>query len=119
MNMQVWQHMPESSKSIVERAKQLLNGWTAANSCRLRINSTVYAADTHTVNSLAGSSSAEMQQGQFRWQKPSRGRFKCNVDASFSAHLNVVGYGMCIRDKVGNFVKARTMWSSPVCIRYR
>jgi hypothetical protein len=58
-----------------------------------------------------------MQQGQFRWQKPSRGSFKCNVDASFSAHLNVVGYGMRIRDEVGNFVKARTMWSSPrVCV---
>jgi len=69
-----------------------------------------------TVNSLAGSSSAEMQQGQFRRQKPSRGSFKCNVDASFSAHLNVVGYGMCIRDEVGNFVKERTMSSSPVCV---
>jgi ribonuclease HI len=82
----------------------------------LQINSTVYAADTHTVNSLAGSSSAEMQQDQFRWQKPSRGRFKCNVDASFSTNLNVVGYGMCIRDEDGNFVKARTMWSSPMCV---
>jgi len=36
-----------------------------------------------------------------------------NVDASFSAHLNVV---VCIRDEVGNFVKARTMWSSPTCV---
>lgn len=45
-----------------------------------------------------------------------RGRFKCNVDASFSVHLNVVGYGMCIRDNRGNFVKVRTMWSSPVCV---
>jgi len=27
----------------------------------------------------------------------------------FSAHSNVVGYGMCIPDEVGNFVKARTM----------
>jgi hypothetical protein len=57
-----------------------------------------------------------VQQGQVWWQKPSRGRLKYNVDASFSVHLNVVGYGMCIQDDVGNFVKTRTMWSSPVCV---
>ena len=115
-NIQVWQNMPESSQSIVERAHQLLHGWTAANSCRNGFDRSVIGAETHTVNTISGSSCTRVQQDQFWWQKPTRGRFKCNVDASFSVHLNVVGYGMCIRDDRGNFVKARTMWSSPVCV---
>ncbi|XP_024634702.1 uncharacterized protein [Medicago truncatula] len=48
------------------------------------------------------------------WEKPSPGRFKCNVDASFSTTLNKVGFGACIRDAEGNFVIARTAWTTPL-----
>jgi hypothetical protein len=30
------------------------------------------------------------------WQKPETGRYKCNIDVSFSDHRNRVGFGMCI-----------------------
>lgn len=43
------------------------------------------------------------------------GRLKCNIDASFSEALNCVGFGFCIRNEFGEFIRARTMWSNPVC----
>ncbi|MCI38220.1 cytochrome P450, partial [Trifolium medium] len=49
------------------------------------------------------------------WQKPETGRYKCNVDASFSAHRNHVGFGMCIRDDEDRFMLAKSLWSSPMC----
>jgi hypothetical protein len=50
-----------------------------------------------------------------RWKKPMCGRLKCNVDASFSSSTNKVGVGMCIRDEDGCFVRAKTMWHTPLC----
>jgi len=44
-----------------------------------------------------------------KWQRPSRGRLKCNIDASFSIPQNGTGIGLCIRDDEGNFVLAKTM----------
>ncbi|XP_045831441.1 uncharacterized protein LOC123922796 [Trifolium pratense] len=49
-----------------------------------------------------------------RWQKPHTGRYKCNIDASFSVRQNKVGIGMCIRDDQGQFVLAKTEWMSPI-----
>ncbi|KEH17434.1 hypothetical protein MTR_0015s0120 [Medicago truncatula] len=43
------------------------------------------------------------------------GRFKCNIDASFSRHLNKIGIDICIRDDSGTFVLAKTEWISPLC----
>jgi hypothetical protein len=50
-----------------------------------------------------------------RWKKPTPGRYKCNIDASFSTSLNRVGLGMCLRDDDGAFVLARTEWFAPLC----
>jgi len=43
-----------------------------------------------------------------KWTKPTAGRFKCNIDASFSQHTNKVGIGVCLRDDSGPFVLAKT-----------
>ncbi|KEH29633.1 hypothetical protein MTR_4g046657 [Medicago truncatula] len=49
--------------------------------------------------------------GVLHWQKPSLGRYNCNVDdASFSHALNRVGLGMYIRDEEGRLVLANTEW---------
>lgn len=45
------------------------------------------------------------------------GRFKCNIDAFFSASTNRLGIGMCILDKEGRFV-SKTMWFISVCLVY-
>ncbi|PNX70857.1 cytochrome p450, partial [Trifolium pratense] len=50
-----------------------------------------------------------------KWEKPARGRYKCNIDASFSSQLSRVGIDMCIRDDEGRFVLAKTIWKSPIC----
>jgi len=49
-----------------------------------------------------------------KWTKPSLDRYKCNVDASFSEPLDMVGIGICIRDEEGAFVLAWTEWFSPI-----
>jgi len=43
------------------------------------------------------------------------GRDDCNIDASFSRHLNKVGIGICLRDDIGTFVLAKTDWFSSIC----
>ncbi|AES76675.1 hypothetical protein MTR_6g084160 [Medicago truncatula] len=35
------------------------------------------------------------------WEKPARGWYKCNIDASFSSYMNKVGIGMCFHVDVG------------------
>lgn len=55
------------------------------------------------------------QHGNSCWTKPNAGRYKCNIDASFSKHLNKVGLGMFIRDEHGTFVLAKTDWFSSIC----
>jgi hypothetical protein len=57
----------------------------------------------------AGSSST----GQSRWQPPSLGRVKCNVDAAFSDQFNKTGIIICIRDKEGTFILAQSIHISP------
>jgi len=39
----------------------------------------------------------------------------CCVEASFSTSANKLGIGMCIRNEEGCFLRAKTMWFSPVC----
>ena len=55
-----------------------------------------------------------MQSEIVKWTKPSGGRLKCNVDASFSNSLNRTEIGVCIRDSEGNFVIAKTAWITPI-----
>jgi len=48
------------------------------------------------------------------WMKPTYGRYKCNIDASFSSSLNMVGIRICLRDDMGEFVCAKTDCFSPL-----
>jgi hypothetical protein len=50
----------------------------------------------------------QQQPVESKWIKPSLGRYKCNIDASFSPSLNKVGMCICIRDEIGSFVLAKT-----------
>jgi hypothetical protein len=64
---------------------------------------------------LATPHQEQSKQEMIIWEKPARGRYKCNIDASFSSSLNRVGIGICIRDNAGDFVLMRTDWFSPLC----
>jgi len=94
----------ETPQQVYERATHMLADWNLAQEAR---------------KSIAGHDSNGASRPRViipeRWTKPAPGRFKCNVDASFSTELNRVGIGMCIRDAAGDYVLARTTWFTPVC----
>ncbi|KAK2355577.1 hypothetical protein QL285_092977 [Trifolium repens] len=87
-NNKVWNNIVDSDQAVIERANHLITGWRNAQKLR----------------NLANTAPTDPQQTV--WVKPNSGRYKCNVDASFSFNLNKVGLGMCIRDDHGRFVAA-------------
>ena len=106
-NLKLWQQVSYSNITILERAKHLLQGWRTANHRQNLVR--------HDITSDNPSTSHQERDGNVRWRKPRRGRFKCNVDASFSNTSNKVGFGMCVRDSDGNHVRSKMMWFTPVC----
>jgi len=48
------------------------------------------------------------------WQRPSLGRYKCNIDAAFSSSRNRTDIGICVRDSEGTFILAKVV--SFLCI---
>ncbi|PNY10976.1 cytochrome p450 [Trifolium pratense] len=100
-NNQVWNNTSDSCQTVLERALHLITSWRNAQQlCSL----------THVM---------QLVQQQTYWSKPRIGRYKCNIDASFSMPHNKVGVGMCIRDDKGQFVAARTEWIEPTEWRWK
>ncbi|KAK2356026.1 hypothetical protein QL285_093387 [Trifolium repens] len=95
-NNKVWNNISETNTTVCERARHLITSWKQAQQIRSSANI-----------------SQPIQQ-HIHWEKPSRGRYKCNIDASFSPIRNKVGIGMCIRDDHGRYVAAKTEWLSPI-----
>jgi ribonuclease HI len=106
-NLQVWQQVTDSTTTILERARHLLDGWRKANRKQTSVRPDNPAP--------LPSSSNLNDNSNLRWRKPRSGRYKCNVDASFPNTMNKVGFGMCIRDSDGNHVRSKTMWFTPIC----
>ncbi|GAU29840.1 hypothetical protein TSUD_223860 [Trifolium subterraneum] len=96
MNAKVWNNITESNTNVYERAQHLLTSWKQAQQTRSYAN-TSQPVQQHT-----------------NWEKPSRGRYKCNIDASFSSTHNKVEIDMCIRDGQGRYVAAKTEWLEPI-----
>jgi len=88
---------------VLQRATHLLEEWRATQDIRSRNNN-------HNTTPQVRNTSIE----EDRWKKPAPGRYKCNIDASFSTSLNRVGLGMCLKDDDGTFVLARTDWFAPL-----
>jgi len=97
------------------RARQVLSDWNDANSRKNRCGVTGNSVVVNSANHLQTVATQGAVTAQIRWKKPQQGRLKFNVDAAFSEALNCVGFGVCIRDAAGNFIRAKTMWSNPVC----
>ncbi|KAK2399142.1 hypothetical protein QL285_049000 [Trifolium repens] len=94
-NNKVWSNISETNTTVCERARHLITGWKQAQQIRFSANT------------------SQLIQQHINWEKPSRGRYKCNIDASFSPTRNKVGICMCIRDDHGRYVAAKTEWLSP------
>ncbi|MCH90443.1 cytochrome P450, partial [Trifolium medium] len=95
-NNQVWNNITESSQTVYNRAMHLITSWRNAQQ----------------VHALAHVTQPVQQQAA--WFKPSLGRYKCNIDATFSILHNKVRIGMCIRKDKGQFVAARKEWIEPI-----
>ncbi|GAU35225.1 hypothetical protein TSUD_205010 [Trifolium subterraneum] len=95
-NNKLWRNEVESVNVMCDRGINLLTGWNHAQEMKQKQSS--------IQPTIAGT----------KWSKPSIGRYKCNIDASFSTILNKVGIGVCIRDDQGSFVLAKTEWFSPI-----
>jgi hypothetical protein len=99
----VWNDIVDTQCVVLERASSLLYDWKAVkNASGLKL-------------SVIGSNMQQQQTRVVKWKKPSLGRMKCNIDASFPNHDNRVGIGMRIRDDEGTFVLAKTEWFEPKC----
>jgi len=106
-NLKLWQQVSNTTTTILARTRHLLEGWRNAN----RKQAPIRQDNTSSMPS----SSHHSRDTNFKWKKPSSGRYKCNVDASFPSTINKVGIGMCIRDSDGNHVRSKIMWYTPVC----
>jgi len=104
-NLRLWQQVTETAVQVYERATNMLDDWKHAQESR-----------KNTADSAMHLDSRPRSVIQERWTKPAPGRFKCNVNASFSNELNIVGIGMCIRDAAGDYVLARTIRFTPLCV---
>ncbi|CAJ2643989.1 unnamed protein product [Trifolium pratense] len=96
-NNKLWRSQVETASVVFDRACTVLTNWQTAQ-----------IAPKKGIN-------GQQQPAAAKWARPSLGRYKCNIDASFSSGLNRVGIGTCIRDDQGRFVVAKTEWFSPVC----
>jgi hypothetical protein len=103
-NMKLWKQQNETNSQVFQRATHLLEEWRATQVIRSR---------SYTQTTIPHVRS--IRQEEDNWKKPAPGRYKCNIDASFSTSLNRVDLGMCLRDDDGAFVLARTEWFAPLC----
>jgi len=76
----VWNNVTEIAQAICDRAGSLLTSWRNVQIIR-------HFIPQHSIT-----------PNDLKWIKPSPGRFKCNLDVSFTQALNWVGIGVYIRD---------------------
>jgi len=103
-NLKLWQQQNETITQVLERAKHILDDWRSAQHIRLWRKDVPL---THQGNSSDGI--------VVEWSKPAYGRYRCNIDASFSSSMSMVGTRICLRDDRGEFVSAKTYHFSPLC----
>jgi ribonuclease HI len=111
-NLKLWQDVNETAAQVMDRAFHLIEHWSSANSTTQDL-APPSAPQRGLVHANHNSSSSSLTDTV--WQRPSSGRLKCNIDASFYNSLNRTGIGVCIRDDEGSFVMAKTINFCPKC----
>ncbi|GAU14523.1 hypothetical protein TSUD_250650 [Trifolium subterraneum] len=91
-NNSVWNDSKEPGRNLGFKARMQWEEWFTVNKFQQQ----------HIIDE-------QVQQVQ-TWQKPPVGWYKCNVDAGFHKELNKTSFGWCLRDHLGGFVLAGTMW---------
>ena len=103
-NLKLWQQHNESSMKAVEYATHILD--------ECRVTQTIRLGQASTSSTFQCSSNSIKE---VKWTKPTSGRYTCNINASFSSSMNMVGIGLCLRDDACEFVLAKTDCFSPLC----
>nr|ABN05778.1 Polynucleotidyl transferase, Ribonuclease H fold [Medicago truncatula] len=88
-NLRLWQQVSDSTVTILERARHLLEGWRNVNRKQASIR--------QDNSSSIPSSSHHNGDTNVRWRRPTS------------------GFGICIRDSDGNHVCSKIMFFSPTC----
>jgi len=101
--LKLWQQVSDSSVTILERAKHLLEGSRNANHKKSHVSQN-HTVSITSIDHQDHDHSSGNKDIDIRWRKPRSGKFKCNIDVSFSNSSNKVGLGMCIRDSAWNHV---------------
>jgi hypothetical protein len=85
-NLKLWQHVLDSSTTILEITKHILEGWRSTN-CKRYLSA---QEPTYITTGVCQHSDQNLgnRNRDIRWRKPRHGRYKCNVDASFSNSSN-------------------------------
>ncbi|CAJ2660552.1 unnamed protein product [Trifolium pratense] len=84
----IWNNVTDAQNFVFSRANITLHDWRVVHTARTGVKN-------------------QQVRHESRWKKPSSGRMKCNIDASFSSLNNRVGIGVCIRDEFGAYVLAK------------
>jgi hypothetical protein len=110
-NLKVWEDVTETCAVVVERARVLLEDWQLANGLRTLDQPVLQGVQQASATGTAAvhTPSVAAIRDQLSWKPPAQGRFKCNIDATFSSSHNRTGIGICIRDEEGIFVLAKTV----------
>jgi len=96
-NLKVWEDATKTIATVVERARSVVEDWRLANAPDLLASSSTQQP----------SQTPSSHQHRTVWQPPVVGRYKCNIDATFSSHNNRTSIGICVRDAEGTFVLAK------------
>lgn len=92
-NSKLWDNSEESAQQCMYRGASVSTTWMMANEKPLARTAVPHAAS---------------------WTKSPSGYLKCNIDASFHSASGSTGFGMCIRDHMGQFILAKTCHSWPL-----
>ncbi|XP_024634867.1 uncharacterized protein [Medicago truncatula] len=96
-NLRVWDDVTQTSATVVERARNMVEDWQLANAPDILVSSSTHQPPTASTS----------PQHRIMWQPLVLGRYKCNIDAAFSSHINRTGIGICVQDAEGTFVLAK------------
>jgi len=88
---------------VLDRARVLIEEWQHPNQSVLSQQASSYHEQVtvhETYQSTIPSTVVPVTSPvPVKWQSPSNGRLKCNIDASFSHSLTRTGISMCVRDE--------------------
>jgi len=85
-NLKIWENVTKSSAQLVERVRHLIEDWQEANlpSQTAPLQEAVQQQAATTLQHSVQPQNSPTGPAVLQWFPPSRGRFKCNIDAAFS-----------------------------------